>query len=139
MSYYQSEAELTNLVRAFEACEIGKDEFKHRDHLAVAVWYLETLGRDAAVERMRSGLLRFLDHHEVGRKIYNETITIFWIDLLAKKLNEVGPGVLLVDKCNKTIESMTKELVFEYYSPERLSSDEARETFLAPDLKSLAG
>ena len=29
MSYYQSEAEIENVVRGFEACETDKDEFKH--------------------------------------------------------------------------------------------------------------
>lgn len=139
MSLYESETEIANLVRALEACEIGKDDFKHRDHLAVAVWYLETSGREAAVDRMRSSLLRFLSHHGVDRKQYNETITIFWIEMLSKKLNELGPEVPLVDKCNQAIESMTTGVVLDYYSPELLWSDEARATFVAPDLKALAG
>jgi hypothetical protein len=102
MSRYQSETEIENFVRAFEACEIGKDDFKHRDHLVVAVWYVQTFGREAALTRMRAGLLRFLDHHGVDQKKYSETITVFWIDRIAEKLNEFGPDVSLVEKC-KTI------------------------------------
>jgi hypothetical protein len=135
MSSYQSDTEIENVVRAFEACETGKDDFKHRDHLAVAVWYLQTLGREAALERMRSALLRFLDHHEVDRKQYNETITVFWIEIVAEKLNEIGAGISLVEKCNRIVEGMSKDLVAEYYSAERLWSDEARQRFLTPDLK----
>lgn len=105
MSYYQSETEIENIVRAFEACEIGKDEFKHRDHLVVAVWYLEMLGREAALDRMRTSLMRFLDHHGVNRKQYSEEITLFWIDMVAEKLNELGPKVSLVQKCNQIVES----------------------------------
>jgi len=100
MSFYQSETEIENVVRAFETCETGKDEFKHRDHLVVAVWYVQTLGREAALERMRSGLLRFLNHHGVDLKKYSETITVFWIDKIAETLNELGPDVSLVEKCN---------------------------------------
>src|SRR5215217_3249458 len=100
MSFYQSETEIENVVRAFETCETGKDEFKHRDHLVVAVWYVQTLGREAALERMRSGLLRFLDHHGVDLKIYSEMVTVFWIDKIAETLNELGPDVSLVEKCN---------------------------------------
>jgi hypothetical protein len=103
MSRYQSEAEIENVVRAFEACEIGKDDFKHRDHLVVAVWYVQTLGREAALTRMRSGLLRFLDHHGVDQKKYSETVTVFWIDKIAEKLNELGPDVSLVEKCNRIL------------------------------------
>ena len=100
MNSYQSETEIENVVRAFEACEIGRDDFKHRDHLVVALWYVQTLGREAALTRMRSGLLRFLDHHGVDQKKYSETITVFWIDKIAEKLNELGPDVSLVEKCN---------------------------------------
>jgi hypothetical protein len=134
MNRYQSQTEIENIVRAFEACETGKDDFKHRDHLVVAVWYLETLGREAAVERMRSALIRFLDHHGVDKKQYNETITIFWIDVVAEKLNDMR-GASLVEKCQEVIESMNAGLMLEYYSPERLWSDEARRAFVSPDLK----
>ncbi len=105
MSAYQSDAEIENVVRAFEACEIGKDDFKHRDHLVVAVWYVEMLGREAGLERMRSALLRFLDHHEVERKIYSEAITVFWIERVAQRLSELGPEISLVEKCNRIVES----------------------------------
>ena len=105
MSPYQSHAEIEKVVRAFETCETGKDDFKHREHLVVAVWYVETLGREAALERMRSALLRFLDHHEVDRKIYSEEVTVFWIDKVAEKISELGPGISLVEKCNRIVES----------------------------------
>ncbi len=103
MSPCESDTEIENVVRAFETCETDPDEFKHREHLMVAVWYVETLGREAALDRMRSGLLRFLDHHEVDRKIYSEAITVFWIDKIAEKLNELGPDVSLVEKCNAVL------------------------------------
>ena len=96
---YQSETEIEEKVRAFEACEIGRDDFKHVDHLAVAVWYVNTLGRDAALERMRSGLMRFLDHHEVDPKKYSEEVTVFWVDKIDEKLKALGPDVSIVEKC----------------------------------------
>ena len=105
MSSYQSDREIENVVRAFETCETGKDDFKHRDHLVVAVWYVHTLGREAALDRMRSALLRFLDHHEVDRKIYSEAITVFWIERVAQRLSELGSEVSLVEKCNRVVES----------------------------------
>ena len=104
---YHSETEIENLVRAFEACAIDKTEFKHRHHLAVAVWYVQTLGKKAALDRMRSGLLHFLDHHGVDPKKYNETITVFWIERVADKLNELGADVPLVEKCNEIVKSMS--------------------------------
>ena len=96
---YQSEIDIEDKVRAFEACEIGRDDFKHIDHLAVAVWYVNTLGRDAALDRMRTGLMRFLAHHEVDLKKYSEAVTVFWIDEITRKLDELGPDVSIVEKC----------------------------------------
>jgi hypothetical protein len=103
MSDYQTDAEIENVVRAFEACQTDKDEFKHQDHLIVAIWYVETVGREAALERMRSLLMRFLDHHGVDRKKYSEPVTVFWIDKVAEKLKELGPEVSLVEKCNRIV------------------------------------
>ena len=105
MDRYQSEHEIGNVVRAFETCETGKDDFKHRDHLVVAIWYLHTMDQQAALDRMRAGLLRFLRFHGVGTGKYNEAITVYWIEKIGKRLHDLGPGVSLVDKCNQIIEA----------------------------------
>ena len=103
MNRYQSEDEIENVVRSFEACETGADDFKHAEHLVVAVWYLHTMDRDGALDRMRSGLLRFLDHHEGDTSKYSETVTVFYIDKIVEKLTELGPQVSVVEKCNAVL------------------------------------
>jgi hypothetical protein len=103
MDRYESEDEIENLVRGFEACETGADDFKHRDHLAVALWYLHTMDRDAALDRMRAGLLRFLDHHEGDTSKYSETVTVFYIDKIAEKLDEIGRDASLIEKCKAVL------------------------------------
>lgn len=105
MDRYQSENDIEKVVQAFETCETGKDDFKHRDHLAVAIWYLHTMDKQAALDRMRTGLMRFLEHHGVGRGKYSESITVFWIDRLAQRLSEFGAEVSLVERCNQIVES----------------------------------
>ena len=105
MSFYESESEIENVVRGFETCETAADKFKHRDHLVVAVWYVHQTGREAALDLMRSGLIRFIDHHGVDPKKYSETITRFWIERVAERLNELGSEVSLVEKCNLIVES----------------------------------
>ena len=102
---YQSESEIENVVRAFETCETGADDFKHKDHLVVAVWYVHNLGSEAALERMRAGLIRFLNYHEVDPTKYSEEITRFWIERVDQRLNELGSEMSLAEKCNLIVES----------------------------------
>lgn len=103
---FSSESEIQDVVCGFETCKTDKTAFKHRDHITVAVWYLQTMDTYAAVERMRTGLLRFVDYHGVPREKYSEEVTIYWIELIAEKLAEVTPGTSLVDQCNHVISSL---------------------------------
>jgi hypothetical protein len=98
MNRYQSEDEIEKVVQGFESCETV--DFPHSAHLAVAVWYLHTMDRDAALDRMRAGLLRFLNHHEGDTSKYSETVTVFYIDKIVEKLSQMGPEVSIVEKCN---------------------------------------
>ena len=103
MNRYQSEAEIENVVHGFEECETDADDFKHPQHLVVAVWYLHTMNKPAALDRMRSGLLRFLDHHGVDKGKYSETTTVFWIDKIAEKLSAMESDISVVEKCNRIL------------------------------------
>ena len=97
-----SEEDIERVVRGFETCQTSAGEFKHKDHLVVAVWYVHHFGREAALERMREGLLRFIAHHEVDPKKYSEEITRFWIERIAERLEDVG-NVSIVEKCNTVL------------------------------------
>lgn len=100
---YQSEAEIEKIVRGFESCETGADDFKHSDHLVVAIWYLQAMDKQGALGRMRDGLLRFLDHHVGDTSKYSEEITSFWIERVAQKLDEIGADASVVEKCNAVL------------------------------------
>jgi hypothetical protein len=133
---YQHESEIQAVVDGLESCSTDKTNFKHRDHLTVAVSYLVSSGLEDALERLRLALFAFLDHHQVDRVKYNETITIFWLQMVRKVMNEVPAEASLVDKCNHVLDSLgNPELVFDYYTRETLLSDEARVKFVKPDLK----
>jgi len=97
-----SEHEIERVVRGFETCATAAAEFKHRDHLVVAVWYVHNLGREAALDRMREGLMRFLAYHQVDPKKYSEEITRTWIERIANRLDQAG-DVSLVEKCNQVL------------------------------------
>lgn len=97
-----SEEEIESVVRGFETCQTNADEFKHKDHLVVAVWYVHNFGREVALQRMRDGLLRFLAHHQVDPKKYSEEITSYWIERIAQRLDDEG-NISIVEKCNAVL------------------------------------
>jgi hypothetical protein len=135
-NYYKSEAEIEKVVSDFETCRTGKDDFHHTQHLIVATTYLQRYSADAAILRMKEALLRFLNHHAVDPKKYNETLTVFWIEMVARVLQELPEGKSLVEKCNRTVEKLSNpKLALEFYSEELLWSQQARESFVEPDLK----
>lgn len=102
---YETEEEIEQVVRGLETCETPAADFHHREHLVVAVWYLQTLSREDTVSKIRSALLRFLDHHGVDPKKYSEEITVFWVEAIASKLDQISAGTSLTDKCNQIIQS----------------------------------
>jgi len=133
---YQHESEIQAVVAGFESCSTDKTNFKHRDHLTVAVRYLATSTPDEAPERLRQSLFTFIDHHQVDRIKYNETVTIFWLQMVRQVMKELPEQASLVDKCNHVLDKLgNADLVNQYYSKESLSSEVARKTFVQPDLK----
>jgi predicted NAD/FAD-binding protein len=120
-SHYQTEAEIESVVQGLESCTTGKEDFPHRKHLAVAVWYLRHSTLEQAFEKMRSSLLRFLDHHGLGREIYKEELTRAWINLAHEELERLDPNLSLVTLTNTVIERLGDlDAVFQRY-PDNLA------------------
>lgn len=113
-------------VRRFENCDYGLKEFSHQAHLKVGWTYLNLYGYDTALVRMRQGLRRFSAHH--GKMGYNETITVFWLRLLASHLEE-SP--------EKVFRKLGKDELFRYFSRERVMSAEAKREWVEPDLQAM--
>ncbi len=136
MNRFRDPNEIAKVVEGFESCTTGKADFKHADHLTVAVYYLQNLSVSEATERLRTSLLRFIDHHGVDRKKYNETITVFWLELTASELENLSERSF-VEQCNAVLESLNDpSLALKYYSSDLLFSAKARASFVEPDLKS---
>jgi hypothetical protein len=103
---YRSEDEIEAVVRGFELCTTKKDDFTHREHLIVAVWYLHRSDHQQALEQMRNGLLRFLKHHGVGSSKYKESLTVSWLALVETTLAELDPRLSLLEATNIIIERL---------------------------------
>jgi hypothetical protein len=125
-----NDAEVLTLVDRFERCLLKKDEFHHRDHLAVAVAYLYMSGFGSAMDRMRASLQRFAAHHGVGG-LYHETITRFWLQQAEQRLDR---SLCLSEAVQKVQRELgDKRLVSRYYSKAVLDSRDAKERWLEPE------
>ena len=137
---YANEAEIERVVRGFENCTTPAAEFTHAAHLTVAFSYLHRsrLTVPEAAAQMRDALYRFLDHHQVDRMKYHETITLFWLKLVRSYLAQADAARPAARLANDLIDACADtNIIFDYYSRERLASAEARQNWLGPDLKPL--
>jgi len=136
--YYEKVEEIESVVQGFESCATAKEDFKHRSHLTVAVWYLRRFTEEEALQKMRDGLFRFLDHHGVGRAKYHETLTIFWLKLVQHAIKQMDERTSLVEIVNSVLDALGDPRVsFKYYSEELLQSANAKEAFVEPNLKQI--
>ena len=134
---YKHESEVLDLVRSFEEATVSHDDWKHAEHLVVALYYLTRHDLDTAYEKMRSGILNLLEH---GFKVdltkempYHETITLFWMRTVAD-FNASKNGASLLERANEVAYKWDKDYPLNFYSRELLFSDEARAKFVKPDL-----
>jgi len=125
-----------DLTRALERGEIASENFHHASHLHVAWVYLaESSSVEQAGNKMRETLRRFAAAAGKPEK-YHETITLFWVHLLARaQAVSCGEGLQQIVYSNPQL--LEKNFPLAYYSAERLFSDEARASWLEPDLKPL--
>ena len=90
-NHYQTEQEIEGVVAGFENCTTSKEGFTHLSHLTVATYYLRNSTPDQTFEKMRLGLLRFLDHHGVGRAKYSDRVTWAWIGQIQSVIEQMDP------------------------------------------------
>jgi hypothetical protein len=134
--YYEGSSEIRSLVQRFESCQLMPSEMTHGAHLSISVWYLSQFPSSEGTRRISENLIRFIGHY--GLKGYNETITLFWIKLISRFLEGVDRSRSITDLANDLIGRFNNsQIIFDYYSRERLLSEEARIGWVEPDLKPL--
>ena len=139
---FDSDEAIATLVRDFERGQAPDGGFSHQAHLAVALAYIDRYGTEGATEHVRDGLLHFLElalgDPVAARVKYRETVTVFWVRLLAAELAATDPSLPLHRRIAPLLERYRDaSTIRSYYSTALLDSDEARERFLEPDLKPL--
>jgi hypothetical protein len=121
-----------DVVRAFEACALPAELFKHRDHLLVAWTYLRALSFADAGARFAANLRRFARAHGAEAK-YHETITWAYLALMSERLH-ASPSASFEELLAANPDLLDHEhgALAALYDAETLASPVARAAFVLP-------
>jgi len=127
------------LAARFTALTLPKEEWTHAAHLTVGAWHVDRHGPVEALTRLRDGIRRLNESHgnvNTATDGYHETITAAYVTLLAAYLEACPPGLLLDARVERLLASpvAARDMLFTFYSRERLMSVEARARWVGPDL-----
>jgi len=129
------------LVEAFIACTLPKEEWTHQAHLRVGLWYLLRNHAEEALALLRTRIQSYNASRgtmNTDHSGYHETITRFYVWVIGQFLHSAdrqqGVDQLaeeLIHRCGE------KSLPLQYYSRDRLFSALARRQWIEPDLAPL--
>ena len=131
---YISDAEIDELVRLFESCELPGEYWTHRAHLAVATTYVARYPLSEATALARVHIRRY-NESRGNTTGYHETITVLFMRLVARELVSRPPTKAAF--VNSLAARYCVDWLLGYYSRDRLWSAEARADFVPPDLRPL--
>lgn len=125
-------ADLGFLAR-FEDCSLPEAEWTHLAHIRVAWVCLQLDEADAALERIREGILRYNSEVLRRRHRYHDTVTIAFTRIIASRMEPGESWTAFAARIGDLLDQQSPVLLG-YYSGERLFSDLARQRFVEPDL-----
>jgi hypothetical protein len=131
----------TAFARAFERGEVGNDSFRHREHLRLAWACLaEAPSTEAACARVGAAIRAFAQRAGNGQR-YHETLTQFWVRLLAGIHAGVRAAACDATGFDDVLAAhpwlLDKDLPLAYYTRALLFGDAARAAWRPPDLRPL--
>ncbi|MDP9038653.1 MAG: hypothetical protein M3O02_05170 [Acidobacteriota bacterium] len=129
--------QIAAFIAAFEDGTLPKARWTHGAHILTGAWYVHGLGREAAIGRMREAVRRY--NLAVGGKNtaaggYHETITVFWIKLLAALQQGMEPmerhafASVAVERFGDA-----RRLHEAFYTFDVMASEQARREWMEPE------
>jgi hypothetical protein len=124
-------------LRAFLQGWPSSERFGHYQHLRLAWLVIDRHGSELAAEIVGDGLRR-IAAAQGKPALYNETMTRFWVRLVAHVRDVKGP----LEGIDQAIEQapllLDKGLPFRHWSRELMFGPEARARWVEPDLLPIA-
>jgi hypothetical protein len=136
-----TQSQTDELAAAFCDCTLPKEQWTHEAHLRVGLWHVLRYAPDEALHLLRERISAYnltCGNSNTDSSGYHETITRFFAWRIRKFVDETDRS--------RPIDELAVELVallgdhhapLEYYSHERLTSVEARRSWVEPDLRPL--
>lgn len=132
---FATDAEVEEMVAAFEACRWPYPRWTHRAHIGVAAVYLTRHPFDDALTRTRHHINLY--NRTCGDPDgYHETLTVLFLRRIAAELRIRGERSL-AEVVNDLTAECDMKWPLRFYSPERLSSAEAKAVWVEPDRETL--
>ncbi len=126
------------IAQAFRNCTLPKQAWSHEAHLRVGLWYLLHYSPTEAMCRLRDGICQYNTVCGVANTDtsgYHETITQFYVMLIRYFLQDQNISQQMDQIATKLLKAYgDRDLIFDYYSKDRLTSKEARSRWVEPDL-----
>lgn len=119
----------------FTTCEIDPAEFHHKQHLRIAYVLIIKHGVAGAIDRVRDGILRLLDHIGVDNSKYHETITCAWVMAVNHFMHISRSADCFESFIERNPALLNVAMMNSHYSGNRLKDEEARCRFIPPDLE----
>lgn len=119
-------------IEAFEQHDVDVAAFDHEAHVRVAWLFITELGAGAGKDRFAAALRSLTAALGVPDK-YHDTVTVFYLDLIARR-SAVQPGQSWDEFRSSNTDLFDPGLLARHYSRDLLASDEARERYVEPDL-----
>jgi hypothetical protein len=123
------------LREQFETKTLTNAAFRHCEHVRLTWIYLTGDAPDDVATRLCRSLLELATSHGVGQR-FHHTLTVAWVRIIeaARREHPALPFEALAAACPYLLD---KDAPLEYYTREHLFSDDARQGWVEPDLKSL--
>ena len=127
------------LAERFVALTLPKEEWTHVAHLTVGAWHVDRFGATDALSMLRDGIKRLnvsIGGANTPTSGYHETITAAYVTLIAAFLDACPPDLPLAARVDRLLASPLagRDILFSFYSRERLLSTDARARWVEPDL-----
>ena len=133
-SYLIGPEECEAFLSEFEAGSVPSAEWTHQAHIAMATVFLARYG-DSVLPHTRAALRNHLLSRGRSIGLYHETLTIFWLAVIAEAMRPQQTLPLHTVVCNNCAAFGSQSKLHErYYSFDVFNSEEAHAHWMSPDL-----